>query len=165
MGELVPVLVWLLAVALVIVGFAGLVIPGLPGAPLLFAGLFVAAWAEDFRYVGWGTLVVLALLGAATWLADFAASVFGVRRAGASPRAVVGAAIGAVVGLFFGLPGLVLGPFAGAVVGELSAARGLRQAGRAGVGATIGLALGLAAKLALGVAMVGVFAFDRFVWG
>jgi hypothetical protein len=163
-GGLSLVLACMAATALVAVGFAGLVLPGLPGAPLVFAGLFVAAWAEGFRYVGWGTLLVLALLAAATWAADFAASAFGARRFGASPRAVAGAAIGGLVGLFFGLPGLVLGPFAGAVAGELSAARDLRQAGRAGVGATLGLALGVAAKLALATTMLGVFAFDRFVW-
>jgi hypothetical protein len=158
------VLILLLAAALVAVGFAGLVLPGLPGAPLVFAGLLVAAWAEHFAYVGAGTLVVLALLAATTWAVDFAATAFGARRFGASGRAVAGAAIGSLIGLFFGLPGLVVGPFLGAVAGELSAARDLRQAGRAGVGATLGLALGLAAKLALGVSMLAVFAFDRFMW-
>jgi uncharacterized protein YqgC (DUF456 family) len=158
------VLVFALAAVLVAVGLAGLVLPGLPGAPLLFAGLLVAAWAEHFAYVGAGTLVVLAILAAATWGVDFAASAFGARRFGASGRAVAGAALGGLVGIFFGLPGLVVGPFVGATAGELSAQRGLRQAGWAGIGATLGMALGLAGKLALGISMLGVFAFDRFVW-
>jgi hypothetical protein len=157
-------LVFVLAAILVAVGLAGLVLPGLPGAPLVFAGLLIAAWAEHFAYVGAGTLVVLALLAAATWAVDFAASAFGARRFGASGRAILGAALGGLVGIFFGLPGLVVGPFLGAVAGELSAQRGLRQAGRAGIGATLGLALGLAAKLALGASMLAVFAADRFVW-
>lgn len=163
-GSLVTVSLFLLAAALVAVGFAGLVLPGLPGAPLVFAGLLVAAWAEGFVHVGAGTLLVLALLAAATFAVDFAASAVGARRFGASPRAIAGAAVGGVVGLFFGLPGLVVGPFLGAVAGELSARRSLEQAGRAGIGATLGLAIGLAAKIALAVAMLAVFAFDRFVW-
>ena len=156
---------WLvLAALLVIVGFMGLILPGLPGAPLVFAGLFLAAWAENFAYVGAGTLVVLALLAAATLVVDFLASAVGARRFGASPRAALGAAVGGLVGIFFGLPGLVLGPFVGAVGGELTARRSFGEAGRAGVGATLGLAVGLAARIALGFSMLAVFGFDRFVW-
>jgi 3-hydroxymyristoyl/3-hydroxydecanoyl-(acyl carrier protein) dehydratase len=45
----------------------------------------------------------------------------GAKRLGASKRAMAGAAVGTVVGIFFGLPGLLLGPFIGGLVGELSA--------------------------------------------
>lgn len=44
---------WSLAVLLVLSGIAGMILPALPGSPLLFAGLVCAAWAEDFAYVGW----------------------------------------------------------------------------------------------------------------
>lgn len=154
-------LLWLLGVALMVLGLAGLLFPALPGAPLLFAGLVVASWAEDFVYVGWVTLSVLGVLALLTYLADFVASAFGVRRFGASPRAVTGAIIGSVVGLFFGLLGVLLGPFIGAVLGELSTQRHLGAAGRAGIGATVGLVLGVAAKLALALAMLGIFAIAR----
>jgi hypothetical protein len=77
---------------------------------------------------------------------------------GASPRAVLGATLGAIVGIFFGLPGLVLGPFVGAVAGELAANRKLLHAGRAGLGTWLGLLLGSVAKLTLAFLMVGVFA-------
>jgi uncharacterized protein YqgC (DUF456 family) len=156
---------WLvLAALLVVVGFAGLVLPGLPGAPLIFGGLFLAAWAEHFAYVGAGTLVVLALMAAATLVVDLLASAVGARRFGASPRAALGAALGGLVGIFFGLPGLVVGPFLGAVAGELTARRSLGEAGRAGIGATLGLAIGLAARIVLGFSMLVVYGFDRFVW-
>ena len=157
------ILLWLLAVALIVAGFAGLVLPGLPGAPLLFGGLFVAAWAEDFAFVGTGTLTALGALAVLTYAVDFLATAVGARRFGASNRAIVGAAIGSLIGLFFGLPGLLLGPFVGAVLGELSAQRSLRVASRAGIGASIGLALGAAAKLALAFTMLGVFLLARFV--
>jgi uncharacterized protein YqgC (DUF456 family) len=157
-------LLWLAAVILVAVGLAGLVLPALPGSPLLFAGLVAAAWAEDFAYVGGRTLAVLGGMAVLTWGVDFAAGAFGARRFGASKRAVLGAALGALVGIFFGLPGLLLGPFVGAVIGELTQRSDLRAAGRAGIGATVGLALGVAAKLALAFAMLGLFATVR-VWG
>jgi uncharacterized protein YqgC (DUF456 family) len=137
-------------------GLAGLVLPVLPGAPLLFGGILLAAWSEDFAYIGWGSLIAAGILTALAILADFVATAFGARRYGASSRAVLGATIGAVVGLFFGLPGVLVGPFLGAVIGELTVQRDLGSAGRAGFGATVGLALGTAAKLALGFAMIGI---------
>lgn len=155
-------LLWIAAALLVALGIAGLVVPGLPGAPVLFAGLVAAAWAEDFQHVGVGWLSVLGLLATATWAADFVAASFGAKQFGASKRAMLGAALGGLAGLFFGLPGVVLGPFAGAVLGELSLRRDLRSAQRAGLGATLGLALGAAAKLSIAFTMLGLFAAVRF---
>ncbi|MBT8443030.1 MAG: DUF456 domain-containing protein, partial [Gammaproteobacteria bacterium] len=60
------ILLFILAAVLAVVGIAGLALPAVPGAPLLFVGLVVAAWAEDFAYVGTGTLVVLAILAILT---------------------------------------------------------------------------------------------------
>ena len=159
----ITILLWVLAVVLVVLGLVGLVLPALPGAPLLFAGLALAAWAEDFVYVGSGTLIILGVLALLTYAVDFLAGAMGAKRFGASNRAIAGAALGALVGLFFGLPGILLGPFVGAVLGELSAQRNLREAGIAGIGASFGLVLGAAAKLALAFAMLGIFLFSRFV--
>jgi len=157
------VLLWLLATVLVLAGLLGLLLPVLPGAPLVFAGLLVAAWAEDFAYVGTPTLTLLAVLALLTYAVDFAATALGAKRFGASKRAVIGAAVGALVGLFFGLPGILLGPFIGAMIGELTAQRGLGDAGRAGLGATIGLVLGVAGKLAIAFSMLGLFAAARIL--
>ncbi len=159
----IDILLWLAAALLLIAGFIGLVLPAVPGAPLIFAGMLLAAWAEDFQYIGAGTLSVLALMAALSYAADFAAGALGAKRFGASRRAVIGAAIGAIAGLFFGLPGGLLGPFVGAVGGELSTRRSLGDAGRAGVGATLGLVLGAAAKIALAFAMIGTFLLMRLL--
>ena len=154
---------WLLAVVLVVAGLAGVVLPALPGVPLLFAGLVVAAWAEGFAKVGGATIAVLAVLALLAYAADLAAGALGARRFGASRSAVAGAALGTLAGLFLGLPGVLIGPFAGAVAGELLVRRDLARAGRAGLGAWLGLLLGVAAKLSLSFAMIGVFAIARFV--
>ena len=122
-------LYWLLAILLVATGLAGVVLPAIPGAPLIFAGLFVAAWVENFVYVGKWTLTILGLLALLTYGVDFWATMFGAKRFGASKRAIVGALAGTIVGLFLGLPGVLFGPFIGAVIGELSARRQPRRCG------------------------------------
>ena len=162
-GQVAHYALLVLAFAMVVVGMLGMVLPALPGAPVLFAGLLLAAWTEDFVYVGPWTLAFLGVLAALSYAVDFAAGAFGANRFGASRRGVIGSTVGAVVGLFFGLPGVLLGPFVGAVIGELSAQRKLEEAGRAGVGASVGMALGAAAKLALAFTMLGVYLLDRII--
>jgi uncharacterized protein YqgC (DUF456 family) len=152
----------ILGAVLAVIGLAGMLLPIIPGAPILFAGLVMAAWADDFAYVGLWTLVLLGILAGLTYVVDLLAGAFGVKRFGASPRAMVGAAVGTLLGLFFGLLGVIIGPFVGASIGELTTSRNLEAAGRAGIGATLGLAIGAAAKLALAFTMLGIFAVARF---
>jgi uncharacterized protein YqgC (DUF456 family) len=97
-----------------------------------------------------------------TYVVEFAASILGVKKFGGSRRAMVGAALGGIVGLFLGVPGILLGPFVGAVIGELSLQRSLDQANRAGFGTVVGLAIGVVGKLAIGIAMIGFFVLQRF---
>ena len=152
----------ILGAVLAVIGLAGMLLPIIPGAPILFAGLVMAAWADDFAYVGLWTFVLLGILVGLTYVVDLLAGAFGVKRFGASPRAMVGAAVGTLLGLFFGLLGVIIGPFVGASIGELTTSRNLETAGRAGIGATLGLAIGAAAKLALAFTMLGIFAVARF---
>jgi hypothetical protein len=154
---MVSLLLWALAVVLVVVGFAGILLPALPGTALIFAGLLLAAWADGFEHVGIYALVFIGVLGAASYSIDFVAAALGARRAGASRRAVFGAALGTVAGLPFGIPGLILGPLAGAVIGEFSLHRDAWRAGRAGLAAWIGFAIGAAVKVALAFMMVALF--------
>ena len=156
-------LLWILSAILTVTGLAGLLLPVLPGAPLLFLGLFFGAWAEGFTYIGFWTLLALAVMAALTYVVEFAASILGVKKFGGSRRAMAGAALGGIVGLFLGLPGILLGPFVGAIIGELSLQRSLDQASRAGFGTVVGLAIGVAGKLAIGIAMIGLFVLQRFI--
>jgi len=150
-------ILWALAVLLVVVGLIGALVPVLPGAVLVFVGLVLAAWADDFTRVGPMTLAALALVTGVVYAVDFLAGAYGVEKTGASRRALVGAVLGTLVGLFFGLPGIVLGPFVGAVVGEYTVRRQLVDAGRAGAGAWLGIVLGVVAKIALIFVMLGIF--------
>jgi uncharacterized protein len=162
MAPEMSILLWALAVILVLVGMAGTILPALPGAPLVLIGLVLAAWADGFQKVGWFPLTIIGGLTVLTLLVDFAATSLGAKRVGASWLAVAGAAVGTIVGLFFSLPGLILGPFVGAVLGEYLARRNRDQAIKAGIGTWIGIMLGTAGKLALICMMIGVFAFFYF---
>jgi uncharacterized protein YqgC (DUF456 family) len=154
---------WIIGALLTVIGLSGLLLPLLPGAPLLFLGLFLSAWAENFRFVGLWTLILLAVLTLLTYVVEFAASALGVKKYGGSNRAMIGAAIGGIAGLFLGLPGILFGPFVGAVIGELSLQRSLNEASRAGFGTVVGMAMGLAGKFAIGIAMIGLFLLKRFI--
>lgn len=152
------VLLWVLAACLVLLGLAGTILPALPGAPLVFAGLLLAAWIDGFQKVGIFPLVILGLLTVLTLVVDVVATALGAKKVGASRSAIVGSAIGTVVGLFFGIPGLLLGPFVGALLGEYSARKNWEQAGKAGLGTWLGIVLGTAVKLSVLFFMLGLFA-------
>ncbi len=157
-------LLWLLAVVLIVLGLVGTLLPALPGPILVFAGVVLAAWIDGFVRIGVGTLVLLGVLTAVAYAVDLVSAALGVKRAGASRRAVAGAAIGVVGGLFLGLPGLIAGPFAGAVIGELTVRRDLRQAGRVGLFAGLGFVIGLAIRVAIVFTMVGVAGMAFFLF-
>lgn len=158
-----PILLWTIAGLLVVVGLAGTLLPALPGVPLVFMGLLVAAWIGDFQRIGWPTLTILAVLTALAIAADFVAALFGAKRAGASKLALLGAAVGSIVGLLFGLVGIFVFPFIGAVVGELMARQRLNQAARVGFATWLGMLLGALAKLSLAITMIGVFVVSYFM--
>lgn len=140
-----------------LIGLAGTVLPALPGIPLVFCGVLLAAWIEDFQRIpGWivGTLAVLAAIGVAV---DYAAAALSAQRVGATRAGVVGAALGSVAGVFTGLWGLLFMPLAGAAIGEFVAHRDALRAGKVGVATWVGLLIAAAAKVAIVFAMLGVF--------
>ncbi|MFZ5657986.1 MAG: DUF456 domain-containing protein [Pseudomonadota bacterium] len=156
---------YVLSALLVLVGIAGTVLPALPGVPLVFAGMLLAAWAGGFQQVGWPVLVVLALLTLLSFGIDFLATAMGAKRVGASRLALLGAVIGTFAGLLMGLVGVFIGPFVGALLGELAHRRALGRedmahATRVGMGTWMGIVLGTVLKLGLVFAMLGLFALS-----
>lgn len=157
-------LYYALAVVLVLVGIAGVILPALPGLPLVFAGMLLAAWAGDFHEISWITLAALGLLTVLSLAVDFFATMMGAKRVGASRKALLGAVLGTFAGLFLGGPiGLFAGPFIGALLGELWHGRELGKAAKVGLGTWLGILLGTVLKLGLAFAMLGLFAFAWFV--
>lgn len=154
---------YVIAGVLIVIGLAGTVLPALPGVPIMYAGMFLAAWAGHFEQVGAATLILLGVLATLSVALDFIAGALGASRAGASRRAQWGAFLGAIVGVFFGVLGLIVGPFVGALAGQLTSGSGVEHATRVGLATLIGLLLGAIAKLAISFTMLGVFALMLIV--
>jgi uncharacterized protein YqgC (DUF456 family) len=153
----VTAILWASAIALIVIGVVGTVLPALPGAVLVFGGIVLAAWIDDFTRIRPWVLVLLGVLTAMAWIVEYVAAVMGAKRVGASRFAIFGAAIGTVAGIFSGLWGLLFMPLVGAAIGEYVAQRDARRAGKVGVATWIGLLVGSAAKVAIVLTMVGIF--------
>jgi hypothetical protein len=154
----VSIVLCLVGVALLAAGVAGLVLPVLPGAVLLVAGVVALAWAGDFAILGWGTVAFAGAMGLAITAVDWAASLLGAKAFGASRWAVVGSAVGLVVGLFLGLPGIILGPAVGALAFEYARNPDFQRALQAGLGAFLGFVAGSVLKVTMAFALIGVVA-------
>ena len=152
-------LLWIAAIALIVIGVAGTVLPLLPGPILAFAGIALAAWIDDFARIPVWLLGVIALLTVMAWAVDYIAGAMGVKRNGASRLAIIGAVIGTAAGLLSGLWGLLFMPLVGAAIGEYIVQRDLHRAGKVGIAASLGLLIGTVAKVAIVLTMVGTFLF------
>jgi len=146
-----------LALLLMCLGLAGSILPGLPSTPLVL----LAAIGHKLYFgptgAGWMVMGILAGFTALSLVMDYLASVYGAKRLGATWRGATGAIVGALIGLFFSLPGILLGPFLGALAFEMAGGRNLKESSRAGLGATLGLLAGALGKLACCLAMMGAF--------
>jgi len=154
---LLDIALYVLAALLMLGGLAGSVLPVLPGIPMVFGGIWLAAAIDGYRHLGLWWLLIIGAIGAIGVIVDFVASTLGAKRVGASPRALWGAAIGTLVGLFLGIPGLLFGPFIGAVLGELASGTSVLRSAHVGVGTWLGLLFGTLLKLVLSFLMVGLF--------
>jgi hypothetical protein len=93
---------------------------------------------------------------------DYFSSALGAKRFGATWRGAVGAVVGGLIGLFFSIPGIILGPFIGATLFEMAGGQQFRPAAKAGFGAMAGLVVGAVGKLSLSAAMIGLFVISVF---
>jgi len=150
-------LLWVVAVALVVVGLVGTVLPAIPGVPLIFIGVLIAAWTEDFQRISGITLGVLAVLAVLGVAIDYVAASASAKRAGASRAGIIGAAVGTVAGIVTGFWGLLFMPLVGAAIGEFISHRDALRAGKVGVATWIGLLVGTVVKIAIAFTMIGVF--------
>jgi uncharacterized protein len=156
---MLDIALYVLAGALIVGGLIGAVLPTLPGIPMIFGGIWLAAAVDGYRHLGVGWLIGLGVLAALGVLMDFIGAAIGAKRVGASQQAVWGATIGTFVGLFFGLPGLILGPFAGALLGEFTSSKSVLRSAHVGFGTWLGLLFGVLVKLVISLMLVGLFGF------
>jgi uncharacterized protein len=152
-----------LALLVMLIGLAGSVLPGVPSTPLV--GLAVIGHRLYFGEASVNNLVLVLILSLMllSIVVDYLASMLGARKLGATWRGVVGAVVGALVGLFFSLPGILLGPFFGAALFEMIGGRNWVEATRAGFGAVLGLLAGAVGKVAACVAMMTLFTVNVII--
>jgi len=148
-----PEAVQLLTALLIIAGVAGSVLPALPGAPLILVGAVLHRWLLPGSVSLW-TIAALAVLAVLTLIVDAACGILGVRRFGGGRWAMLGAGVGAAIGIFFGPAGLFAGAIGGAVLCEMAFDRkALHEALKSGVGAGLGMLVGTVLRLGLAVFM------------
>ncbi|HEX5217964.1 MAG TPA: DUF456 domain-containing protein [Verrucomicrobiae bacterium] len=147
-----------IALIIMLIGLIGSVVPVLPGTPVVL----IAAIGHRL-YFGAASisnlfLVVLVVLTVISLVLDLIASTLGAKKFGATWRGMTGAVIGGIVGLFFNIPGIILGPFLGAMILEMTGGKEFKIAAKAGAGAVIGLLIGVVGKFSICVMMIGLFA-------
>lgn len=147
---------------MIVLGLLGTLLPALPGVPLIFSGMLLIAWLDDFTRVSGITLVVLGMLALIAWAIDFFASYATAKRADASQYALWGILIGAIIGMFAGVAGLLIGPVLGAIVGELLSHRDPQRATSVGLAAGLGFAVALIGKMLLSAIMLGLFTYAYY---
>lgn len=156
---LFDIVFYTLGAALIVGGLAGTILPALPGIPMVFGGIWLIAAVDNYQHLGLWWLLLIGALGALGVLVDFVAATLGAKRVGASKRALWGATIGTFVGMFFGIPGILLGPFAGALLGEFASGTSVLRSAHVGVATWLGLLFGALLKLVISLVMIGLFGF------
>lgn len=155
--------VWTLAILMLLIGFAGSVLPLLPGTTLMLVAVLLQKWLLPNTLSG--TVVIwVAIFWLLSLLADFACTLIGTRLFGGSKWGMAGASGGALVGMFFSLPALLLGTILGAILAEKWGARRATGASfKSGAGAAVGFVLGTVARLGCAIVILllyGVAAYN-----
>ena len=148
----------LLVAALMAFGLVGVVIPVVPGLPvILVAGVWWAA--ADGGGGRWAVVAVLAVLLVAGTVAKYVLPARAVGGSGAPRTTLLWGGVGAVVG-FFVVPvvGLLVGGVAGVYLAELRRLGDGRAAWTSTRAVLVAAGIGMLLELAAGVAMVVVWA-------
>ena len=135
-----------IAFILMLIGIIGCIVPGLPGTPIAYAGLWIAQLTERVDF-SWQFLLIWGIVTVVISALDYIVPAWGTKRYGGTKWGVWGSTIGVFVGLFAGPWGVILGPLVGAVIGELLGGKAAQEALRAGWGSFIGILFGTIIKL------------------
>lgn len=154
---MLEIAMWCLTGVLMLIGLAGVIVPVLPGTTLILAAALIHKLVLP-EAVSWATIGWVTLFWFISVVADFAGVLIGTRLFGGSKWGMAGASGGALVGMFFSLPALILGTIFGALAAEkLLAKKTHRASAWAGVGAATGFVISTVARLACGIVMIALF--------
>ena len=151
--------VWSLTILFTFVGLVGVIVPLLPGTTLILVGMVLHKLLQPDS-ISWGAIVWIGVVWLISIVVDFLGVLVGTKLLGGGRWGMAGAGAGAVIGMFFSLPALLLGTVFGAVVAERYIAKKTgRESLRAGAGAALGFVLSAGGRLACGFGMLLLFLF------
>ena len=136
----------ILAFFMMLIGLIGCIVPGLPGTPIAYIGLWIAQATEKIHF-SWQFLLIWGIVVVIISVLDYVVPAWGTKHYGGTKLGVWGSTIGVFVGLFFGAMGVIFGPLVGAVIGELISGKQLNDALKAGWGSFVGILFGTILKL------------------
>lgn len=170
----------ILGLLLILIGIIGCIVPIIPGPPISFGGILLLHFTSNVSF-SLAALLFLAFLAVLATVLDFWVPVWGTKKAGGSKWGVRGAAIGLIIGLFFGgtigslfipilapIAGIIIGPFFGALIGELlyfhhKKNKDYDKALIAAFGSFLGVLLGIVIKLAVSTFIAFIFIKELIV--
>lgn len=140
--------IFLLIVAFLflLIGIIGCIVPGLPGTPISYAGLWIAQATNRVDF-SWQFLLIWGIVVVVISVLDYVVPAWGTKKFGGTSWGVWGSTIGVFIGLFFGAVGVIVGPLVGAILGELIAGKQLGAALKAGWGSFVGILFSTVIKL------------------
>ncbi len=145
------------AIICIFAGFAGIFVPFVPDAPVVFLGVFLVWLLSGGEQLSTWVLMVEFMLMVIVVMADFLAGVYGVKRLGGSKIAQWFSLLGGVSGIFIGnIWGLILGTLIGAVVGELLVEGDIQKSIKVGFASVLGFLGGVLFKIGALLIMSGI---------
>lgn len=157
MDGLLEASAWFLCAGLLLVGLAGSVVPLLPGTTLMLAAVLLQKWLLPAT-LPWVAVAWMGVFWLLSVLADLGGTLLGTRWFGGGRWGMAGASGGALAGMFFSLPALLLGTVLGAIAAEKWLGRRTDgEALRAGAGAAVGFLLSTVARFACALVMLGLY--------
>lgn len=148
---------WLVCAGLLLVGLAGSVVPLLPGTTLMLAAALLQKWLLPAT-LPWTAVAWMGVFWLLSVLADLAGTLLGTRWFGGGRWGMAGASGGALAGMFFSLPALLLGTMLGAIAAEKWLGRRTDgEALRAGAGAAVGFLLAAVARFGCALVMLALY--------
>lgn len=165
---ILPMWAFWIALAAMIVGLVGVILPVVPGVGFIWLVLLVYAIAERFATIDPITFTFLTLLGAIGFSADLWMSQLGAKAGGASIWSLLAglllAAVGAILGLAFlgigAVPGAIIGAVLGVVLAEWYKRKDWGEALKAGGGWLVGCTLSGGVQFLVAILMIVVFVWQ-----
>jgi len=148
-----------ISIILILIGFIGIIVPGLPDYLLIFVGVLFYAIFTNMQKISLNLLLIIAGLCGLMFLTDYLGGLLGAKKFGASGYGLVGAVLGGILGLIIlNIFGAIIGAVLGAVLFEIVFDRKeLKKALKSGGGILFGVILGIFVKIIIAVVIIGLF--------